>query len=319
MSLNRVSILLFDTALESSNLGDQIIMESVDRVLASLFPHASIARVPTHRFPRWNERRLMRGSTLRIVGGTNLLSSNMDVYRQWRLHDRHIRSAADSILMGVGWWQYQDPPDDFTVDLLHRLLDHDYLHSVRDSYTERMLRAAGFTNVINTGCPTLWSLTTAHCAEIPTGPAHSVVATVTDYNMSPEDDAFLLQTLSEHYERVYLWGQSQTDIDYGRVLNGTIVPVEPTLQAFDDLLAKTEIDYVGTRLHAGIRAIQRKRRALIIAIDNRATEMAKDFSINTIERREHQQLSAMIRSPLVTSIRVPRKAITAWKEQFEQT
>ena len=45
------------------------------------------------------------------------------------------------------------------------------------------------------------------------------------------------------------------------------------------------IDYVGTRLHAGIRALQHKKRTIIIGIDNRAIEKAKDFNLTVIDRK----------------------------------
>ena len=52
--------------------------------------------------------------------------------------------------------------------------------------------------------------------------------------------------------------------------------MSPTLEAFDNLLeSEIDLDYIGTRLHAGIRAIQKKRRSIIIGVDNRALEMQK--------------------------------------------
>ena len=40
-------------------------------------------------------------------------------------------------------------------------------HSVRDSYTKKMLNSIGINNVVNTSCPTVWNITPDHLATIP--------------------------------------------------------------------------------------------------------------------------------------------------------
>ena len=42
----------------------------------------------------------------------------------------------------------------------------------------------------------------------------------------------------------------------------------------DALIQDTECDYIGTRLHGGIRALQHGRRSLILSVDNRAVVLA---------------------------------------------
>ena len=49
-------------------------------------------------------------------------------------------------------------------------------------------------------------------------------------------------------------------------------------------MANTEFDYVGTRLHAGILALNYRKRTLIIAVDNRAAEMKTDINLPVIAR-----------------------------------
>jgi polysaccharide pyruvyl transferase WcaK-like protein len=77
-----------------------------------------------------------------------------------------------------------------------------------------------------------------------------------------------------------------------------------------------DIDYVGTRLHAGIRALQKKRRAIIIAIDNRAIEKQKDFNLTIINRDKIDYLKDKILSSFNTDIRIPVSNIDLWKKQF---
>ncbi|MGC4050776.1 MAG: polysaccharide pyruvyl transferase family protein [Paludibaculum sp.] len=64
----------------------------------------------------------------------------------------------DGVLFGVGWWQYQGPVTRFTSRFYKRVLSGHRLHSVRDGYTATKLREAGIANVVNTGCPSMWSL-----------------------------------------------------------------------------------------------------------------------------------------------------------------
>ena len=53
-------------------------------------------------------------------------------------------------------------PDPYDVSFGHKK----YIHSVRDSFSEQMLNSMGITNVINTGCPTMWGITKELCQDI---------------------------------------------------------------------------------------------------------------------------------------------------------
>jgi len=77
------------------------------------------------------------------------------------------------------------------------------------------------------------------------------------------------------------------------------------------------LDYVGTRLHAGIRALQKSRRTIIIGIDNRSLEKAKDFDITVVERKNLNGLKSRIKKPFTTRIKLPKKEIQRWKSQFQ--
>jgi polysaccharide pyruvyl transferase WcaK-like protein len=55
-----------------------------------------------------------------------------------------------------------------------------------------------------------------------------------------------------------------------------------SMSGFDEALAQPSV-CIGVRLHAGIRALQRGRQAVIVAIDNRAREMVRDFALPVVE------------------------------------
>jgi polysaccharide pyruvyl transferase WcaK-like protein len=318
-----VRICLFDPAIEnhqgspSSNLGDLIISAAVRRELAEIFKDASIHAFSTQVYPRFSQLFAWRGFDLRIVGGTNLLSSNMDSYNQWKIRRRHAFFIRDAVLLGVGWWQYQEDPNGPTRRLLRAALSPARLHSVRDGYTLQKLRAAGFENVVNTGCPTMWPLAGTTPADFPQRKCDTVLATVTDYHQKPQADRLWLQKLAAHYRRVFFWPQGRGDLDYFSGLDSRAVPLEHTVAALERFIAATpQFDYVGTRLHGGIRCLLAGRRSLILSLDNRTPEIARETNLPAVAREDGGAVEAWINGCAETRITLNLAAIGRWKEQF---
>ncbi|MEN6459655.1 MAG: polysaccharide pyruvyl transferase family protein [Thermoguttaceae bacterium] len=313
-------IVLYNPAVSTMNLGDQIIWDGVAAALRPLFPGAFYVEISTHLPVSPWYMRLLADADLRFVCGTNLISSTMNRFRQWNVNLRTAGSVRPTILLGVGWWQYQRNPNLYSRLLIRRLLSRTHWHSVRDQYTADKLASVGIRNVVNTGCPSMWGLTPEHCRTIPCDKAPSVIFTLTDYNQSPEADRRLIAILNRNYRRVRFWTQGWNDRDYFLSLEpGTNIEViGPSLAAYDRALDEEDADYVGTRLHAGIRAIQRRRRALILGVDNRAAEKQKSFGLNVLDRRQLDELEARIRQPITTEIRLPDANIRRWLAQFRE-
>jgi polysaccharide pyruvyl transferase WcaK-like protein len=238
--------------------------------------------------------------------------------RQWDVSLSRSWYIGPCILVGAGWWQYGNNPNLYTQLLYRNILSKKYLHSVRDQYTEDQLRRAGVKNVVTTACPSMWSLDDEFCSTLRTTKADSVVFTLTDYNKSPQDDAALVRCLMHAYQTVYFWPQGLGDEAYIRTLGLERLPqfLQPTLADYDELLTHGDVDYVGTRLHAGIRALQKRQRALIIGIDNRAVEKKRDFNLPVIMRSEISTLRSWIEKDLRVRINLPLDKIAAWKAQF---
>lgn len=257
-----------------------------------------------------------------FFGGTNALTSNINKEKYIGFSIRNLFYFNRLSLLGVGWWQYQNKPNLYTKIFLKRMLDSSILHSVRDSHTKSMLSSIGIENVINTCCPTTWSLDAQHCMDIPKSKSDSVVTTITDYNQDPQQDSMFINKLQTFYSKVYFWPQGLGDINYFSSLNismkNKISVLSPNLQSFDSLLANNHIDYVGTRLHAGIRALQNKNRALIIAVDNRSREISRDINLSICERGEMSKLCFFIENSLENNIQIPVSEIARWKNQFKE-
>ena len=125
----------------------------------------------------------------------------MNEWRQWKINLFHAACIRKAILFGVGWWQYQDQPNAHSKRLIRLSLSRKGPHSVRDGYTEEKLRAMGFTNVINTGCPTMWPLADRKPGDIPSQKADTALLMLTDYHSKPELDARVVNLVLQRTRR----------------------------------------------------------------------------------------------------------------------
>ncbi len=312
------NILVFDTSVASTNLGDQIILDSVKENLNCIFPKERFFNTPTHEIVSRSTYRLNKISNFSFVAGTNLLSSNMNKYRQWKVSYIDSLFIKNVILFGVGWWQYQNKPNIYTKILLRRLLSKNFIHSVRDSYTETQLKSLGLNNIINTGCPTTWKLSKEHCDQIPATKSNSVIFTLTDYNKDFKADKFLIDFLKKSYKKIYFWPQGDGDLNYLMKFDTSKIEIlSQSLEGYDYLLrSKENLDYIGTRLHAGIRALQFKRKSIIIGIDNRSNEISKDINLPILNRKEISKLNDVVHKEIKTQIKLNNEGIKIWKNQF---
>jgi polysaccharide pyruvyl transferase WcaK-like protein len=199
-----------------------------------------------------------------------------------------------------------------------KLFSKNNLLSVRDRYTEQRLIEIGVKNVIYTACPTMWELSPEFCKEIPITKAENVITTLTHYKRDVGRDRTMLNILLACYSKVFFFAQQADDIAYLKELGFSerVEIIKPSLAAFDNILRFENVDFVGTRLHAGIRALNFKRRSLIIAVDNRATEIKKDTNLPVLLSDEISSLQELIYSKIHLDILLPNDSIRRWKSQF---
>ena len=310
--------LLLDTALESDNCGDQIIMQCCEKQLEGLIDCKNVKHIPTHRFVTQEEEIELKKASYKILCGTNILSGNMKNYGLWKLK-ADVSAYKNTILMGVGFDSERSEFDKFTQLLLGATLNPNYMHSVRDRFSEQRLKDMGITNVIYTACPTMWGLIPEACRIIPREKSKNVVCTITDYCQNIELDKVMITVLCNNYETVYFWIQGSKDLEYLKKLGfeDKVTIISSSLENYDLLLERKDLDYVGTRLHAGIRALSFGHRSIIVTIDNRARCISKDTGLKVIERTEiPMDLEKMIQSSFSTDIVLPVENIIKWKKQF---
>ncbi len=71
-----------------------------------------------------------------------------------------------------------------------------------------MLNSMGITNVINTGCPTMWGITKSYVKTYQKKKAQEVICTLTDYDRDLENDQKLLDILLFCYKR-FIFGHKR--------------------------------------------------------------------------------------------------------------
>ena len=165
----------------------------------------------------------------------------------------------------------------------------------------------------------MWNITPELCSCIPKSKAKYVVCTITDYNINLQKDQTMLDILSDCYEQVFLWPQGIEDEEYFQKLKmeDNVKILSFGLDSYDKILDFESIDYVGTRLHAGIRALSKGHRTIVVSIDNRAKNIGKDTGLPVIEREDIEVLlEEKINSEFDTNIYIPINNIKRWKKQL---
>lgn len=320
------SILLLSPAIASSNKGDDIIMECVVNELDFIIGNKFVYELPTHVSPfHWYQ--VLRNSLAvqtysdceyKFVGGSNLLVKNMLThYPQWNINIFNCKPLKGSVLVGVGAGA-GEKTNRYTRSLYKTILNREFYHSVRDERSKAFVESLGL-KAINTGCVTMWCMTPEFCKEIPNNKASRVVFTLTSYSPDKVQDQALVDILISNYDEVYFWIQDPNDLVYLNMLDNTesVKIIKPTKEAYDLFLRQDDIDYVGTRLHAGVYALRHGKRSIIIIIDERAREINKSNNIVSLEREDvKDRLEPLINGFISTEINMPLEEISRWKAQF---
>ena len=150
--------------------------------------------------------------------------------------------------------------------------------------------------------------------------SNKVVCTLTDYNRSEEEDKKMLSILLDLYDEVYFWLQGSEDLNYVKSLgfDHSVRLIPSNLKDYDEILKMDDLDYVGTRLHAGIRALSFGHRSVIISIDKRAECISKDTGLPVLKRTEVlDHLENKILNDFKTEITLPEKNVKLWLSQFK--
>lgn len=317
-------IAVFDTAAGSQNLGDEIIMRAAMGVLRELFPQAHLWALPTHDTFGAAGRKRLRHSLFSIACGTNLIHADMPAKGLWKLPlgvqhaPAHIGryQPRNLALMAVG--SNAQPLSGAASRFLKRNLWAGLPVSARDIATSKLLEEAGIA-AAHTGCVTMWDLPDDHTATIGKDKADAVVVCLTGTRRAARDyverDALFLDAVAKAYGKRFLWPQGQVDLEYYLSFGRSDFEILPhSLDAYEKLLRSgLQLDFVGSRLHAGIFAMMHGCRPLVIKIDNRAADIGDSVGLPTLASTDIAALPGMITASRPTRINLPRAAIDTWK------
>ena len=317
------SVLVLDTSVGTFNKGDEIIMECVWKELEFLTNKNFVLTLPTHVSPfHWyqvarksNALMTFANSKYKFAGGSNLLVKDlMTHYPQWNINLFNYQPLKGIVMMGIGAGA-GNKSNWYTIYIYKHMLSKEYYHSMRDERSKDYVKSLGL-KALNTGCVTMWMLTPDFCKQIPTEKSETVVFTITGTDARNQQ---LVNILKNNYSRIVFWPQGHLDFDSFKALRNTngIEILPATKDAYDQFLTNTETDYVGTRLHGGVYAMRHKRRAIIIAIDERARGINENNNLNCIEFDQLEKLDDMINSSLETKIKMPFEEINKWRAQFQ--
>ncbi len=320
-------ILLLDPSISTGNVGDHIIMECVRKELDFIIGNNFVLTLPTHVSPfHWYQ--VVRNSLAvrkyanceyKFACGSNMLIKDMLThYPQWNINWFNCKPLTGTILVGVGASGHEYT-NRYTTKLYKRILNHDYIHSVRDERTREYVESLGL-KALNTGCATMWMLTPEFCKTIPTKKASKVVFTLTATSTPLSSDQQMIDILKDNYNEIYFWVQGDKDYDYFHKFKNIdgIKIIPPSKEAYESVLNLDDIDYVGTRLHAGIYAMRHRKRSIIIVIDERAREINKSNNLVCLERDKiSTELNTLINSTFETKIKMPLDTINEWRAQFK--
>lgn len=308
-----------EPAAYSTNIGDHIISDACRREIADFLPDCQIifgtTKSKMSSYAAGNAARC----ALVLACGANLLSSRHIFDRAWQMNFASFAIARRVVTFGVG---LSDPatPTLPARTWLRRLLHPRLPHSVRDSRTEAFLRSLGFENVINTACPTMWRLSEDLRLREGLRKSSRCLFTLTDYAKNADHDRKLVDILLRSYRELVFVPQGTGDLRYFRSLSadaeGRIRIGNPSLAFLDSVLSGKDVDYVGTRLHAGIRALQHGVRTIILAVDGRAEAIAADCNLPVLKRSQIKRIEEAVNSRLDIEIRLPVEGIRRWKEEI---
>lgn len=308
---------LIDTSVGSDNIGDEIIVSEIKRHLAPLLSDAYVTSSAGHDGLGLYSRPLAKAADVILLLGTNALRHQYRVGKKYIWHvDRKDIPAIEGkvVLLGVGANRDFEKIERRQLGFLKRVLSVNHAHSVRDETGARIVRECGL-EALNTSCPTLWAKPSVRVD--PKQKPSAVCFTLTRHKPDAADQK-MIDVFRDNYSEIYFWPQQITDIDYFESLTDIsgIEVLPANLMQYDALLSSTEIDVVGTRLHGSIRGLHHGRRALAIAIDNRARDIGREVGLPTLMRADIHKLPQHLCGDLSCDLDLPQSQIDSFLDQF---
>lgn len=306
---------MYTFSQHSPNLGDLIISRASKREIQHMFSDdVQIEAIPSHAKLGKRSYEIIEKSDHVIVGGSNLFWFRLFPRASWPLGVTDLFKLKNVTFLGVGWGSYDITTGPFGKATCKRIFDPSSVNSFRDQYSVQKAVELNIPNPIFTGCQTTWIFGRGH--EINQSDyAKKCIFTLTDYAKDSLRDRQLIETLKSFYgeDNLYFWPQGKKDQEYVLTLNFSPDRIlDYSLESFTNFCMAGDVDYVGTRLHGGIYAMELGAKAIIIAVDNRATEMGADLGLTIVERTELNTLPDLLGRKISGQLNIPNDNIATW-------
>ena len=151
-----------------------------------------------------------------------------------------------------------------------------------------------------------------------------ILFTLTSYYPDMVADEQLLETiLNSSAKEIYFFPQTKSDTEYLATLPifkkniSRFKLLNHNISEIHELISTTDFNYIGNRLHCGIKCLAFNRPTIIISVDNRAVEMGKSINLNTAKRDDIPLINKWINAEYIPpQINLPLGDIEQWKKQF---
>lgn len=305
----------------SPNIGDLIIYNYLSKELKSLFPSETFYNFPLHASLNHYHKFLLTKCDLIFITGSNFLAPRTTSQRRALLSIDHLGIVNKVIFMGAGWSGSElHELDKETTKFYQRILHRSYPHSVRDSLSLQKFSKIGLS-IINTSCPTMWPLNSRKYNRIKL--ENDCLFTLTDYSINITEDQAFLDLLLSKFQKLYYFPQGRYDLEYLNSLDlfksnrNRFLLLDRSLNALDDFTSN-DFTYIGTRLHCGIHMLNNNKDALILAVDNRSRNIAKDTKLPVCNRGDLNVINQWIDGVDVFDEFSLPKSWNGWKDHFRK-
>lgn len=312
----------------SNNLGDLIIYESIKEVLKEIFPEATIVRVSTHVEIGSTEKKILKSADITFVGGSNLLCSNIRHFNRFTPKKNKgfylFPGFKNTVLIGAGWNNYDQPPDWATKIYYRKILNKEYYQSLRDNYSVNQLNHIGLNKNLNTCCPTAWNLNTDFVNKF-NPKLNTILYTVNGFHNIRKIDENIIEIIFRSEPKdIFFFPQTTLDIEYFSTLEiykknkKRFKIMGLRIEELLHLLKSIKLNYIGARLHSGIRCLKENNPTLILGFDNRAFEINKDTKLNVVDFTDLNTINNWVMGKYIPPlIELPKANILLWKNQFK--
>ena len=128
---NRKKVILFDSSLDTFNIGDHIIMSYCNKIMNQIFADKEKKHITFHGTPLDEDTKDLATYKYKFICGTNVLSPNVEWFCPFHT-TQNLEQYNDICLLGVGWGKYSNQTSIESKEFYRCILSKHWLHSVRD-------------------------------------------------------------------------------------------------------------------------------------------------------------------------------------------